>query len=144
MLPTFQLGDVAISYKLNAAENIQREDIVIFKPRTKANESFISRRSTPYVKRVIGLPGDTIEISGGVLYVNGEPQIRDYTAEEAIAGNFGPITVPENNFFMMGDNRNYSEDSRIIGSIPAENIIGRVFWYTRNPILSFLEKRGSL
>ena len=144
MLPTFQLGDIAISYKLNAAENIQREDIVFFKPRTEANEGFISRRSTPYVKRVIGLPGDTIEISGGVLYVNGEPQIRDYTAEEAIAGNFGPITVPENNFFMMGDNRNYSQDSRFIGPIPAENIIGKVFWYTRNPILSFLEKHVSL
>lgn len=144
MIPTFQLGDIAMAYKVDAAETLQREDIAIFDPHTEANADFISDGSTPYVKRVIGLPGDIIEISGGVLYVNGDPQIRDYTTEEAIAGDFGPTTVPENNFFMMGDNRNYSEDSRIIGPIPAENIIGKVFWYTRNPILSFLEKHGSL
>lgn len=76
--------------------------------------------------------------------MNGEPQIRDYTAEEPIYGDFGPVTVPENSFFMMGDNRNNSADSRVIGPIPAENIIGRVFWHSRNPILSFLEKHGSL
>jgi signal peptidase I len=144
MIPTFQLGDIAFASKLNAAENLQREDIVFFDPNTEANEGLVSRSSNPYVKRVIGLPGDIIKVSGGVLYVNGEPQIRDYTAEEAIYGDFGPITVPENSFFMMGDNRNYSADSRVIGAIPAENIIGKVFWHSRNPILSFLEKHNSL
>ena len=101
MIPTFQLGDIAFANKLNATENLQREDIVFFDPNTEANEGFVSRSSNPYVKRVIGLPGDIIKVSGGVLYVNGEPQIRDYTAEEAIYGDFGPITVPENSFFMI-------------------------------------------
>lgn len=144
MLPTFQLGDIAFVNKLNAAENLQREDIVFFDPRTETNVGVVSRNDTTYVKRVIGFPGDIIEVSDGVLYVNGEPQIKDYTAEETTAGNFGPYTVPENCFFMMGDNRDYSEDSRFIGPIPAKNIIGRVFRYGRNPILSFLERHDSL
>lgn len=143
MLPTLQLGDITMASQVDAAEALQREDIAIFDPHTEANASFIPDDSARYIKRVIGLPGDTIEISGGVLYVNGEPQIRDYTAEEMIASDFGPVTIPEGNFFMMGDNRNFSEDSRVIGPIPAKNIIGKVFWYSRNPILSFLEKHGS-
>ena len=88
-------------------------------------------------KRVVGLPGDTIEISGGVLYVNGEAQVRDYTAEEK-TGDFAKVTVPEDSFFVMGDNRNYSEDSRFIGFIPFENLCGKVVFHTRHFLLPVL------
>lgn len=137
MLPTFQLGDIAISYKLIAPESIEREDIVTFSPATEANADMGLDPQAIFVKRVVGLPGDTIEISGGVLYVNGEAQVRDYTAEEK-TGDFAKVTVPEDSFFVMGDNRNYSEDSRFIGFIPFENLCGKVVFHTRHFLLPVL------
>lgn len=139
MVPTLQVSDVAIVHKMKSPESIQHEDIVLFMPNTEENAAFLPTSKYPYVKRVIGLPGDTIEVSDGVLYVNGEPQIKNYTAEKNIAYDFEQITVPEGSYFMMGDNRNQSNDSRVIGSIPAENIIGKVIWHNRNPILSLLK-----
>lgn len=144
MIPTLQPGDIAFASKVNPAGNLQREDIVLFDPHTEMNEGIVADDSGLYVKRVIGLPGDTVEVSNGVLYVNGEAQIRDYTAEETIYGDFGPVTVPDNHFFMMGDNRNSSQDCRIIGPIPAENITGKVFWHQHNPILPLIKGNSSL
>ena len=117
MLPTFQLGDIAISYKLIAPESIEREDIVTFSPATEANAD-------------MGLDPHAI-------FVNGEAQVRDYTAEEK-TGDFAKVTVPEDSFFVMGDNRNYSEDSRFIGFIPFENLCGKVVFHTRHFLLPVL------
>jgi signal peptidase I len=86
------------------------------------------------IKRVIGEPGDTILIEGGVLYVNGEPQDESYLKEDAGA-DFGPITVPEGHYFMMGDNRYDSADSRYIGAVP-RNVIhskARVVYFSLAP-----------
>ena len=66
---------------------------------------------TLYVKRVIGLPGDTVEIVDGQTYINGEPLQEDYLAEP-MKGDYGPYQVPEGAYFMMGDNRNHSSDAR--------------------------------
>lgn len=85
------------------------------------------------VKRVIGLPGDTVSISGGIVYVNGEP--LDESAYwhgdsfgDDIRVDVAPVTVPEKSVFVMGDNRNFSTDSRelSIGPIPYARIIGKV------------------
>jgi len=137
MLPTLQLEDVLISCQCVSPENVEREDIITFYPATDANTEMGLNPQTTYVKRVIGLPGDTIEISDGILYVNGEAQLRSYTADET-TGDFTRVTVPENSFFVMGDNRNYSTDSRLIGFIPYENLRGKVVFHTKNPILSLL------
>lgn len=80
------------------------------------------------VKRVIGLPGETVQIEGGIVYINGAPlDERDYW-NDTIAGDYPAYTVPEGMVFVMGDNRNYSKDSRnaSVGAIPPEKVVGRV------------------
>jgi signal peptidase I len=85
-----------------------------------------------FVKRVIGLPGETVEIrlrrGDGYVYVNGRQLEEPYIGEGRRSGEpFGPVKVPENGYFMMGDNRSQSCDSREWGSVPRDNLIGKVF-----------------
>lgn len=85
-----------------------------------------------YIKRVIGVPGDVIMVRGGILYVNGRPVEEPYIKARMFE-DFGPYEVPEDHFFVMGDNRNNSMDSRRVqvGPIPRDHIIGRAlirFW----------------
>ena len=79
------------------------------------------------VKRVVGMPGETIELVGGHLYVNGEfvEQNFDMTPNQT---NFGPFTVPQDHYFVLGDNRNNSKDSRstMVGALPRDMICGHV------------------
>ena len=79
------------------------------------------------VKRVVGMPGETIELVGGRLYVNGEfvEQNFDMTPNQT---NFGPFTVPQDHYFVLGDNRNNSKDSRstMVGALPRDMICGHV------------------
>src|SRR5699024_876701 len=81
-----------------------------------------------YVKRVIGLPHETVEMRDHVLYINGVKQEDAYVDdfETKLTGNFGPITVPEDHYFVMGDNRAISMDSRNgLGFIHRSDIIGK-------------------
>lgn len=79
---------------------------------------------TYYVKRVIGKPGDFIEIKGGKLYRNGKALDEPYTKEPMTDVGDQPWTVPKESIFVMGDNRNNSEDSRAIGYIPLDHVMG--------------------
>lgn len=81
-----------------------------------------------YVKRIIGLPNETIEMKDHTLYINGIEQETSFVNEHdtKLTGNFGPIQIPENNYFVMGDNRAISKDSRNgLGFIDRAEIIGR-------------------
>ncbi|WP_017690781.1 signal peptidase I [Paenibacillus sp. PAMC 26794] len=85
------------------------------------------------VKRIVGLPGDTIEVRDHHLYVNGEQQAETYTDIEVQDPDFGPITLEPDHFFVMGDNRHEgkSKDSRVFGSITSDQIVGKaefIFW----------------
>ena len=77
------------------------------------------------IKRVVGLPGETVSADGGVVYIDGRPLIEPYLDDGVITGTFGPVTVPADHLFMMGDNRGNSKDSRRIGPIDEDLIVGR-------------------
>ena len=89
--------------------------------------------ATPYIKRVIGLPGDEVRIDGGKVYVNGVLLTEPYLDQGTTRG--GTWIVPENQLFVMGDNRANSSDSRTWGFVPMENVIGRaelIYWPPQN------------
>ncbi|RUT47591.1 signal peptidase I [Paenibacillus anaericanus] len=77
-----------------------------------------------YVKRVIGLPGDTIEVKDGKLYRNGEELLEPYIKEQMEVGIDQVWTLAEGSIFVMGDNRNHSKDSRMIGPVPQDHVMG--------------------
>jgi signal peptidase I len=98
--------------------NPKRQQIVIFKPPFAPDQP-------DYVKRVIGLPGDTVEIHDGSVWINGQRLVEDYTLGKTEPYDFrGPLTVPPKNYFVMGDNRTNSYDSRFWGTVPRNDIIG--------------------
>jgi len=84
-----------------------------------------------YIKRVIGLPGDIVEINSGMIIINGEPIHESYETRPPNYIKFGPVTVPPGEVFVLGDNRANSQDSHVIGTVPLRNIEGRaeiIFW----------------
>ncbi len=133
MEPNFHIGDRILAYKFfYGINNVKRGDVIIFK--------FPLDPSKNYVKRAIGLPGDEIDVRDKKVYVNGklsnEPYVihkdsgicKDPWHEYYIRDQYGPIKVPSDSLFMMGDNRDSSYDSRYWGFVPAENIIGEAFF----------------
>lgn len=118
MQPTLYPGDYVIvnklAYRFKGTPN--RGDVIVF--RYPPNPEAI-----PYIKRVIGLPGDQIHIADGKVYVNGQAVVEPYLVVTTNRG--GDWTVPAGQIFVMGDNRNNSSDSRSWGFVPLENIIGR-------------------
>ncbi len=80
-----------------------------------------------FIKRIVGLGGDVVEISNGVVKVNGVAIDEPYLHPDTVMRDFGPVTVPEGELFLMGDNRNSSGDSRVFGTRPVEDVIGKAF-----------------
>lgn len=111
----------------------ERFDIVLFKTQG-INAGKI------YVKRIIGLPGETVQIRNGKIYVNGMVLVNDITDNQILTPGLAsePVTLGEDEYFVLGDNRNYSEDSRFytIGNIKRENIIGKP-WLRVYPFNTF-------
>ncbi len=101
----------------------QQGDVVVIRMPDQNNELLI--------KRVIGLPGDQIEIHDGRVFVNGEMLNEPYLTT-ATAGSFGPTTVPPLHIFVLGDNRAFSNDSRSFGTVPLSDVIGRA-WFSYWP-----------
>ena len=126
MAETLYNGDnVLVNRFVYAVSNPKPNDIIVFKP--NGNE-----KSHLYIKRIIGVPGDTVQIVKGVVYVNGEvfnEAVSVSSIEEAGIAN-EPITLKDDEYFVLGDNRNNSEDSRFanIGNVRKEPIIGKV-WF---------------
>jgi signal peptidase I len=104
----------------------ERGDVVVFETPPEAEEVCPGPGGV-FVKRLIGVPGDTVEIRGDALLVNGALLSEPYLYDGEVGDPFGPVTVPEGQYFMMGDNRLQSCDSRDWGPVGRENLIGPVF-----------------
>ncbi len=128
MLPTLKVNDRLIidkvSYRLNPP---QRGDVVVFNP-TKALED--QNYHDAFIKRVIGLPGDRVEVRGGQVIVNGTV-LRENYIQERPQYQLDTVVVPPDQYMVLGDNRNNSYDSHYWGFVPKDKIIGRAvvrFW----------------
>ena len=125
MLPTLQVGDRIIVSKLSVDfGTINRGDILVFKAPPAEN---CGEPVTDLVKRVIGLPGDHLTSKGNTIYINGVALAENWSHNEPLGQSIGHVTVPSGNYFMMGDNHNDSCDSRMWGSVPRSDIIGKAF-----------------
>jgi signal peptidase I len=142
MLPTLQLGDrIVVDQIPGLAHDIHRGDIVVFHRAPGDTDT----QYPILVKRVIGLPGETISSRGDTVYINGraiaEPWLAAMNATLTCSQpNFGiPKThIPNGQYYVMGDCRGNSSDSRVWGTVPVRNIIGRVFlvfWRHNHPWL---------
>mgnify|MGYP001049608488 CR=1 FL=1 len=160
MLPTLQIGDHLLVSKfiygikvpfsgttLIPIKSPKRGDVIVFKyPRDP---------SVDYIKRVVGLPGEPLKIVNKQVYINGTP-IEDshahFSSPNILLGsprdNLSPINIPEGKFFVMGDNRDNSHDSRFWGFVDQKDILGKAFiiywsWDIQTPLLS-LERLTSV
>lgn len=143
MLETLQIGDhILVNKFIYYFKDPQRGDILVFKyPKDKKRD---------FIKRVVGLPGDTLEIRDKTVYINGSPIDESYAVFKDRENtfnknhpayyidpyarnrdNFGPKVIPKENYFMMGDNRDFSQDSRYWGFLDRELIEGKaliIYW----------------
>lgn len=125
MEPTLYPGDRIIvnrlAYRLG---DPQRGDIVVFRYPLDPRRDLI--------KRVVAVGGDTVEVRNNILYINGRPQNEtNYLPPGVAYSDFGPVKVPAGSYFMMGDNRNNSADSRVWGTLDRKFIIGKavvIYW----------------
>ena len=126
MQPTFYSDDYVIisrqAYGLFG--DVERGDVIIF----ESELLDVNGNNKNLIKRVIGLPGDTIEIKDGDVYLNDEKLDEPYVAEAGLSGQMEKVTVEEGKVFAMGDNRRVSQDSRsaVIGQVEQDSIVGKV------------------
>ncbi len=114
MEPNLRTGERVLASRIPyLVGNINRGDVIIFR--------YPHDPSKNYVKRVIGLPGDSVQIRGGELFINGEPLPEPYRQLTA-HGDYGPERVKPGNLFVLGDNRDQSNDSRYWGELPLANV----------------------
>lgn len=134
MQPNYPNGEFLLTDKVTYRFHPpQRGDVIVFKAPVNEEDD--------YIKRIIGLPGETVSIRNGYVYINGKMLKENYLPNGlyTTGGPFLPndkeIVVPSDHFFVLGDNRSYSSDSRVWGFVPKQNIIGRawfIYWPLQN------------
>jgi signal peptidase I len=124
MAPTLREGQiVSVDTQAYAHHDPQRGDIIVFKPPDEVSRDFI--------KRIIALPGERLHIKDSVVYINGQSLQEPYLPEKWIYNNQWPASgqdqlIPPNQYFVLGDNRNHSSDSRTFGPVDREAILGKL------------------
>ncbi len=123
MAPTLKINDRVLVNKLSYdLHEVHRGDLVVFE--SPANEG---SETKDLIKRVIGLPGETVESRDGRMVVNGEVLDEPYLDAGVVTGPLEKVTIPPDHVWVMGDNRANSQDSRVFGPVPKENIEGEAF-----------------
>ena len=137
MSPAINPGDHFVMERLSyLVAKPQRGDVIVF----RTDEIASIQERAVYVKRLVGLPGDELRLSNGTLYVNGRPalfhnrsgeiQYSTITSGRYLAGETETVRVPDEHYFVIGDNSAHSADSRLWGFLPAKSMLGRaVFCY---------------
>jgi len=143
MTPQLEVGDrVAVSSLADRLHDPRRGDIVVFDSPAPATDDdgslpervgrdllegvgVISPDDDVLIKRVIGLPGEEIQARNGRVFIDGRELVEPYLPEAVATADFGPMVVPDDAVFVLGDNRANSQDSRFIGPIPVDSITGR-------------------
>lgn len=151
MVPTLEVGQRVLVDRVSFRfSDPDRGDVIVFKPPLGADENTCGvdspadraedqacprptrgKSETNFIKRIVGMPGDRLKVLDGRVYINGRRQNERFIRPDAgcpICNLPGEITIPADHFFMMGDNRGESADSREWGPIPRDNIIGRAFF----------------
>jgi len=146
MVPTLQIGQRVLVDRVSFRfTDPDRGDIVVFKPPSGADSESCGaehasdqpcpthtpdRSDTNFIKRVVGLPGDRLKVIGGSVYINGRRQDESFAHLDAQCPTCNlprEITIPKGQYYMMGDNRGESEDSRVWGPVPKKWMIGKAF-----------------
>lgn len=137
MVPTLEVGDRLLVEKVTGRFAVPRRgDILVFyRPHQPSATANVWRwlgltADVPLIKRVIGLPGETIQVAKGQVRINGQIIPEPYI-EHPPSYTLDPVTIPHDHLFMLGDNRNNSMDSHIWGPLPMSNVIGHAvarFW----------------
>lgn len=123
--------------KILPYEELKRGDVIVFK--------YPKGPETAYVKRLMGLPGDKVEMIGRTLYINDKPLTEPYTQYIDLSSayeHYGPFYVPQGQYFAMGDNRDNSQDSRFWGAVPQDHILGKalvIYWSYDTPRDEYLQ-----
>ena len=138
LLPTIMAGDWIVTLKVWSKENIKRRDLIVF--------PYPPEPSIDYIKRVIGLPGEKLEIRKDQVFINGEPLEESYTYFEPKemtsrqdqgltdlqpVSRYGPVVIPKGKLFVMGDNRYNSADSRYWGFVDSDTVESKawfIYW----------------
>ena len=147
LLPTIMAGDWIVTLKVWSKENIKRRDLIVF--------PYPPEPSIDYIKRVIGLPGEKLEIRKDQVFINGEPLDEPYAYfdpdertsrqdqglnDHAPSSRYGPVVVPQGKLFVMGDNRYNSADSRYWGFVESETVESKawfVYWSINPDTVSY-------
>jgi signal peptidase I len=127
MEPTLLTGNhILVNRLVYITSKPKRGDVIVFK--------YPNDPKVAYIKRLIGEPGDKVEMVGRTVYINDAPLKETYTKyidPNSVDGHFGPYNIPRDNYFVMGDNRDNSQDSRYWGFVPKENLLGKaqiIYW----------------
>lgn len=146
MIPTLVRGDRVLVEKVSFwFGEADRSDVIVFErsvadPQGEDDEGIWTQLGDAFkelfgfptegqdlIKRVIATEGETVEASEGRVLINGEPIDESYLPADTTTQNFGPVMVPDGMVFVMGDNRDASDDSRVFGPVPTDTIVGRAF-----------------
>ena len=139
MRPTLDNGQyVLVSRITYSLDEMQRGDVIVFRPPMYPDEEFfhrllglpdLSHNYEDYIKRIIGLPGEQVRVSGGQVFINEVPLLEPYVSEAPAYD--GEWSVPDQSLFVLGDNRNNSADSHQWGFLPVGNVLGKallIYW----------------